>query len=114
MTIHQIRSAITSAVKEAFPGKDVPNFDVSPPENLEFGDYATNVAMLVAARDKIVPIVAASRIVERLSPKVSEAAEASPAAPGFINFRMKPAFLQSQVAAILEAGEKYGKSDWGA
>lgn len=114
MTIHQIRSAVTSAVKDAFPGRDVPDFDVSPPENPEFGDYATNIAMLLAAREKIVPIVAATRIADRLVSKVSDAAEVSPAAPGFINFRMKPAFLQSQVTAILDAGEKYGKSDWGA
>ncbi len=114
MTIYQIRSAITTAVKEAFPGKDVPDFDVAPPENPEFGDYGTNVAMVIAARDKIVPIVAASRIVDRLAPKVFEAADVNPAAPGFINFRMKPIFLQSQVAKILAAGEKYGKSDWGA
>lgn len=114
MTVHQIRSAILSAVAEAYPGRDVPDFEVVPPDNPEWGDYATNVAMLLASRDKIVPIIAANRIVERLIPKLGQAAEVSPAAPGFINLRLKPAFLQEQVRTIIEQGEKYGSSDWGA
>jgi len=114
MTIHELRSAITSAAKEAFPGKEIPEFSVEPPENPEYGDYATNVAMLLSTKEKIVPIVAATRIAEKLQTKVGEAADANPAAPGFINFRLKPAFLQEQVAEILKAGEKYGRSDWGA
>jgi arginyl-tRNA synthetase len=114
MTIHQIRSAIASAVKEAYPGRDIPEFVVSPPDNPEYGDYATNIAMVLAARDKIVPILAAGKITEKLTPKVAEAAEVSPAAPGFINFRLKPAYLQSQVATIIKDGPKFGASDWGA
>jgi arginyl-tRNA synthetase len=114
MTIHELRSAISSAVSEAFPGKEVPDFVVEPPENPDFGDYATNVAMILAARDRIVPIIAANRLAEKLSAKLSQEVEVSPAAPGFVNFRLKPAFLQGEVAAILAAGEKYGKSDWGA
>ena len=77
------------------------------------GDFATNVAMLLAARTGAKPRELAQQIVRRL-PASERVARAEIAGPGFINFFLENhAWLQT-IAAILKDGESYGHSTEGA
>ncbi len=76
-----------------------------------FGDYSTNVAMLLAKHLKISPPQVASQIIEEIikidQGKILSSCEA---AGGFINFRLSTSLLLQQLSAILEQGDLYGCS----
>jgi arginyl-tRNA synthetase len=77
------------------------------------GDFATNIAMLIAAHTGDQPRELAHKIIRRL-PASDRVTRAEIAGPGFINFFLgNHAWLQT-IAAILKAGESYGRSSEGA
>ncbi len=64
-----------------------------------FGDYQTNVAMALAKTQKANPRQLAQQIIDRLD--VVEMCELPEiAGAGFINFRLKPAWLEQRVASL--------------
>ncbi len=66
-----------------------------------FGDYQTNVAMLLAKAEKTNPRQLAAKVVADLD--VSDLCETPEiAGAGFINFRLKPEFLARQLRAIMD------------
>jgi len=77
------------------------------------GDFACNVAMLLARAARRKPRELAEGIIAAL-PSSSLVANVEIAGPGFINFTMTPAAFQAVVAEVLEAGEAYGRSEIGA
>jgi len=86
-------------------------FSLEHPDDLKFGDYSTNAA-LVAAKDKNVsPKVLAIKIVESLRkanhPRVKEI---SIDGPGFINFSFSRDFLDNKLNEIL-GNELYGNNN---
>ncbi|MGH8273156.1 MAG: arginine--tRNA ligase [Gammaproteobacteria bacterium] len=77
------------------------------------GDFASNVALVLARSEKKKPRDLAAAILAALP--VSEKIEkAEIAGPGFINFFLAPAAWQGELARILEAGADYGKCTTGA
>jgi len=77
------------------------------------GDFATNIAMLIAARTGDNPRELAQKIVRYL-PASDRVARAEIAGPGFINFFLENHAWVQTIAAILKAGETYGHSNEGA
>ena len=72
---------------------------VQPSQDEKFGDYQSNVAMMAAKQAGRKPRELAQQIIENLSiDDLCEPVEI--AGPGFLNFRMKPAFLARSLAAI--------------
>lgn len=104
----EIRKAIETAVRGAFGEITIPEFLVERPENPEHGDYATNIAMLLARVLKKIPLEIAKEIVKKISDKRFEKVETI--APGFINIRLKDDFFVSQIMSI---DETWGNSDAG-
>ena len=77
------------------------------------GDYATPVCMQLARFARMAPVKIAEAVAKHLRrPEFLGAVEVVP--PGFINFRLDPAWVAAQVEEILAAGEGYGRSDLGA
>jgi arginyl-tRNA synthetase len=77
-----------------------------PPE-AEHGDYATNVALrLAATRGRTPREIAADISAEAVRRAVVGSAEA--AGPGFVNVRVTDAWLAGALREILEAGESFG------
>jgi arginyl-tRNA synthetase len=76
------------------------------------GDFASNVALVLAGRAGKAPRALAEAIVARLpaSPRV---ARVQIAGPGFINFHLSESAFQDVVADILQAAEDYGRSRLG-
>lgn len=86
-------------------------FSVEPAEP-RFGDYSTNVAMIVAKEKNENPFEIAKKIAASLSSdELFEAVE--PVKPGFVNFKLSRQFLQKQILEIIKTGQKYGDSDLG-
>ncbi len=110
----RIRAAAEKAI-EGIPGADSGHLDrivVEPPRDPTHGDLASNAAMVLAKPLGMKPRDLATRIAVILAgdPDI-DAAEV--AGPGFINLRLRAAFWQKVVRAILDAGEDYGRSDAG-
>ena len=70
---------------------------VSCRDRCAFGDYQTNVAMVLAKQQRANPRQLAQQIIDKLD--VAEMCEPPEiAGAGFINFRLKPAWLEQRIA----------------
>ncbi|MCX6730062.1 MAG: arginine--tRNA ligase, partial [Candidatus Portnoybacteria bacterium] len=106
-----IRSEIKEMISKIV-GENI-GFTVEIPENTNYGDYATNIALILAKKEKKNPIEVAKEIISKiqsLNPKLFGKIEV---ANGFINFYLKPEFIQNQVREILKQNKKYGKINIG-
>ncbi len=74
----------------------------------EHGDFASNVAMVLAKNAGLPPRELAQAIIDKL-PQSRQLDHAEIAGPGFINFFMNQVALTSVVNDILEAGEAFGQ-----
>lgn len=90
--------------------KEDVDMGVSASEKFGFGHYSSNVAFKLSKIQKKSPLEIAEELAGKLSSnKEFEKVEA--AAPGFVNFWMKPEFFQEELAVILKQKDKYGKNN---
>ncbi len=84
------------------------------PKSEQFGDLATNIAMLIAKKLGRNPREIASEIVSNLEfdPELVEKIEV--AGPGFINFTFSTKFYIQRIREILSQGENFGRLNIGA
>ena len=80
------------------------------PRNPEHGDWATNLAMVLAGRLKAAPRAVAERILDHLDLSGAGVKSAEVAGPGFINFRLSGAQLESQLERVLAEDAAYGRN----
>ena len=95
-------------------GADGLEFVLERPRDADHGDLATNLAMLLARRERTRPRDMAERVVSELRLPPSLVSRVEIAGPGFINFWLAENQLAAAVAAILEQGRSYGRSAEGA
>jgi arginyl-tRNA synthetase len=95
-------------------GTDGLEFVLERPRAAGHGDLATNLAMLLARRERTKPRDMAERVVAELRLPSSVVSRVEIAGPGFINFWLAENQLAAAVAAILEQGRQYGRSAEGA
>lgn len=84
------------------------------PRNPEHGDFATNLALVLAGRLGRPPREIAGEIVNRLDLGAAGVDTADIAGPGFINFRLSTARVHSQVARIIGEDRAFGRSTGGS
>ncbi len=102
-TIQSLLESKLRAALDAVPGI-VPQ--VSAANDSRFGDYQSNVAMILAKAQRANPRQVAQQILERLD--VADICQPPEiAGAGFINFRLTPAFLAERLAA-LHSDERLG------
>jgi arginyl-tRNA synthetase len=89
------------------------DFVLERPRDAGHGDLATNLAMVLAKRDRSNPRKTAERVLQelQLSPDLVEKTEI--AGPGFINFWLAGDQLASMHRRILAEGPDFGRSDLG-
>ena len=92
----------------------LPPLFLSVPKELEHGDLATNVAMMLARGEGKPPRAVAETIVRNIDDPGKILAEVTIAGPGFINFRFAPSYWWSCLADCERAGEEFGRSAVGA
>lgn len=86
--------------------------EISVPES-QFGDYSSNVALVLAKKLKQKPKEVAAKIIEQIvlidKNKKVEVEEKG----GFINFKLAQQVFLENLKNILDQGERYGKSEVG-
>jgi len=95
-------------------GGDGLEFVLERPRDAGHGDLATNLAMLLARRERVNPREMAARVVGELRFPPTVVSRTEIAGPGFINFWLAENQLTGAVAAILEQGKDYGRTAAGA
>jgi arginyl-tRNA synthetase len=89
-------------------------FVLERPRDAGHGDLATNLAMVLARRERANPRKTAERVLEELKLPPNLISRTEIAGPGFINFWLAGSQLAAAHQQILEAGVEYGSSTWGA
>jgi arginyl-tRNA synthetase len=95
-------------------GADGLEFVLERPRDAGHGDLATNLAMVLARRERANPRKTAERVIQELQLPGGLVAKTEIAGPGFINFWLADSQLSEAHQRILEEGERYGKGAWGA
>ncbi len=110
-----VHQAVQNLAKsEVLPLAAEPVFQVDIPKVAEHGDFATNVAMVVAKSARRPPRQVAELIREALQPPAGMLARVEIAGPGFLNFFLEDSFWLQVLADIEEAQGAYGNSTFGA
>jgi arginyl-tRNA synthetase len=91
-------------------GADGVEFVLERPRDAGHGDLATNLAMVLARRERANPRKTAERVLEELHLSAALVERTEIAGPGFINFWLAQDQLASAHRAILEQGAAYGRS----
>ncbi len=107
-----IRSKVKEVLESLYPEhKDTP-FEVEVPKNEAFGDYSTNVALVLKGKVGKNPREIAQNFVNRLS-KEDYFSKLEIAGPGFINFWIAEDFYRKNLRNLLEKGDEFFKLDLG-
>jgi arginyl-tRNA synthetase len=99
--------------KGIFEKKDIPPIEVEAPKENSHGDYATNVAMILASVLKMNPRTIATRIVENIEDGDNILDKVEIAGPGFINFFIKDTIWATLLQEVDEKDDRYGESESG-
>jgi arginyl-tRNA synthetase len=110
--IQSVDRALRSCAEKGLLDYDVPFIEVEAAKDKSHGDYATNVAMVLASRLRMNPRKIAELIRENFDTgEVIDKIEI--AGPGFINFFVREGVWPRLLEAVDKRGEDYGKIDLG-
>ena len=90
------------------------DFVLERPRDAGHGDLATNLAMVLARRERTNPRKTAERVVQELHLPADLVSKTEIAGPGFINFWLAQDQLAMVHRRILAEGPAYGRSTFGA
>ena len=108
--MNTIEQNIIDAICEALSGIDLSSASVSLeyPADVSNGDYASNVAMVLAKQAGKNPRELAERVVQHL-PSIEGVVRVDVAGPGFINFTLSPDFFVQKIKEIIVQGDTWGE-----
>ena len=97
-----LRELLTRAIEKTVKGgelndAELPPLLLEPPKQREFGDLATNIAMLWAKSAKKAPRAIAQTILKNIDDPDGIIARVEIAGPGFLNFTFSPKFYFQQL-----------------
>jgi arginyl-tRNA synthetase len=115
MTPEALAEAVTQAVQSlADAGSlgvaEIPVVRIERPRNASHGDYATNVAMMLAKKAGLPPRQLAEMIATELA-RSDGLDSVEVAGPGFINITLAAAAQGETARTIVNAGAEYGRSE---
>ena len=90
------------------PEDNTPVVQLERTRSPEHGDFASNVAMVLAKRANVPPRQLAEAIIERV-PKSRQVERMEIAGPGFINIFLQRCALTGVVRDVMRHGDKYGR-----
>jgi len=123
----EIKEILNKAISGLYQDIEIPDFVVEWPQDKNFGDYASNVAMVLSKKLNKNPLEIAEKIknvmvslsnhnVLRQAQDDSDKnlfSEITIAKPGFINFKISDYYLRKNLCKILKKKCKFGSSDLG-
>jgi arginyl-tRNA synthetase len=107
---NSIKDILKKALKDLGVTDDV-NIELNPPSKPEFGDFATNIAMVLAKSLKKSPLIIAEDIKKSLASHPDLFLSVEVAKPGFINLKIHPKIWVEELLPIYERKENFGESD---
>ena len=118
MVKDELTARVEQALREACEAGELrfeklPQITLEPPKNKAFGDFTTNVAMMLAGEAQMPPRKVAEKVIGRLGTAGELIERAQVAGGGFINFYLKPNWLYDVLRRIDNEGQRYGCSDVG-
>lgn len=112
----ELENLLQQAIKTLQEKNELPEgpvlFQLEPTKDKKFGDFATNVALLLAKSAQRKPLEIAEQLVKFLSPSPF-VKKVEIAGPGFINFFLSEEALNGVVTRILKEEQAYGRSPIG-
>jgi arginyl-tRNA synthetase len=113
---NHLKQLLAQAIEKTAKGgelnsTELPPLFLEPPKQREFGDLASNVAMLWAQKVKKPPRMIAESILKNLADPEGILARKEIAGPGFLNFGFSPKFYYERLRAL--ARGKYTPPDIG-
>ncbi len=112
MIAEELRIAISGAVQKTFPGITPLEFTLERPKP-EFGDFATNIAFLIAKEVKQAPVAVAHTIASVLALHVPQLIDEALATGGYINIKLNPKAVAEALQQVITAGTDYGRNNDG-
>jgi arginyl-tRNA synthetase len=114
----KIKKLITNAALAAHHNGDlasseIPDAEVEEPKAQAHGEFSTNIAMVMASRQKMPPRKIAEAIIDHLKDPDGIIAKTEIAGPGFINFFLEKSAWHPVLRKIHDANDRYGSSDIG-
>lgn len=111
IVLGMIVKKIETAFKEALHalGFDVAEVHFEHPANIVYGDYATNIALVLGKKEGKDPKELAEQVV-RVFEKPDEIEKIEVAGPGFINIFLSRTFFRDSIHEIVVQGKKWGSS----
>ncbi len=118
MIYQQIKKTVEECFAEGvsqsiWSEKGAGKFTVELPKREGQGDFATNIAMVLAGIEKKPPREIAAHIAEKLQSRSSLIAAAEIAGPGFVNITVQPSVWQGVIAEVMAQGHSFGRSNYG-
>ncbi len=117
---NRLRTLIGDAVsacidKRLIEAETVPQIDIEIPKDTAFGDYASNIAMVLSSRvkGKVAPRRLAEVIAENIRGIEGILERVEVAGPGFMNFFIKEDVWSAMLTDVDKQGDCYGTSDYG-
>ena len=92
----------------------IPEFTVEVPREKAHGDFAVNLAMLLAREAKMPPRNIAQLIIDSIRDKNGLLARTELAGPGFINFFLDTKWIYEAITRAIREDRRYGCSAYGA
>jgi arginyl-tRNA synthetase len=109
-----LKETLQTLIEEGkIPHCNLDNLGLSTPSNKEFGDFASNAAMVMASLAKCKPRDIAASIKERMDPLTDVFERIEIAGPGFINFTVSPKMWVRVLGEVLQAGPQFGTGTYG-
>jgi len=109
-----LEESIDSCIeKEVLKKTDIPFIEVELPREGSHGDYASNIAMVLASSQKEAPRRIAERIVENINDSDRILDKIEIAGPGFINFFIRSSVWPTLLEDVDTLEDRYGESNIG-
>jgi arginyl-tRNA synthetase len=114
-----LRNAVRDALQACYEAQSLssgtyPEFTLEVPNLSEHGDFAVNVAMMLAKAERMPPRKIAEILVAQLETRDSIWSRVEIAGPGFINFFLTPACWYQVLENVHRSASSYGASSMGA
>lgn len=107
-----LRAALLNLIEANKLTIDIPPIQIDVTKDKQHGDFATNIALIIAKKAQRNPREVAEWIKQALPPS-ENITKVEIAGPGFINFFMSPAAFYSIIPTILTKKESFGRSTKG-
>ena len=107
-----LEESLRSAGPELGWSGEVPTIDLERPRQKEFGDFSTNMALILASQVGMKPRDVAQLLAEAM-PAADFVSKVEVAGPGFLNFHVTNGWLYDVLREAIDQGDRFGWSEAG-